>query len=259
MRESGIPRDEFFVTTKIPCCPGNEFTNYSSNCNFRRDPAADIAHDFDMLGLDYVDLMLMHWPCDDPKETLSVYRAMETLVTKGKAKAVGVSNFNSSALAALLENDLQVAPAVDQCGYSIAGHFDSLWGRDDASRDACVAANCTFMACACSAIKPSGMLSFCRPFSLVHACLSSLRVTSADSPLGGWALGGTGHVLNDPTVRGIAAAHNRSAAQVALRWVVQQGVVAVTSSDNPDYVLEDINIFDFELTNAEMSTLSKIR
>ena len=226
MRNSGIPREEFFVTTKIPCCPGNQFANGSANCNYRRNATADIAHDFKVLGLDYVDLMLMHWPCDDPTETLAVYRAMESLVSEGKAKAVGVSNFNSSALATLLDSDLKVTPAVDQCAYSIAGHFDPRWGRDDASREACVAANCTFM---------------------------------AYSPLGGWALGGTGRVLNDPTVKSIGAAHNKSAAQVALRWVVQQGVVAVTSSDNAEYIAEDLDIFDFALSSAEMDALSKIR
>ena len=66
-------------------------------------------------------------------------------------------------------------------------------------------------------------------------------------------------MLNDPTVKAVAAAHNRSAAQVALRWVVQQGVVAVTRSDNLDFVTEDLQIFDFALTKAEMDALSEIR
>ena len=225
VRESGIPREEFFVTSKIPCCPGLQFTKGAPNCDHPRDPAADAAHDFDVLGLEYVDLMLLHWPCDTLKDTLAAYRALESLVAHGQARAIGVSNFNASALDALLAQPLEMRPVVDQVGYSIAGHSDSAWGRDDGSRKACVAANCTF---------------------------------SAYSPLGGWAKGGTSHVLGDPTVRAVAAAHNRSAAQVALRWVVQQGIVAVTSSEKIEHVASDLAIFDFSLTDAEMAELEKV-
>ena len=76
---------------------------------------------------------------------------------------------------------------------------------------------------------------------------------SAYSPLGG--LSGI-DVLHDPVVERIAAAHNTSTAQVALRWVVQQGVVAVTASDKASYDVSDLNIFGFELTEADMAALS---
>lgn len=225
VRESGIPRDEFFITSKIPCCPGKDFTGDADNCNYTRNATDDAQHDFDMLGLDYVDLMLMHWPCDDPADTLAVYRTLEALQQSGKARAIGVSNFNSSALKMLHAADLKVRPVVDQCGYSIAGHTDPQWGRDDASRDYCFSEHCTF---------------------------------TAYSPLGGWAKGGTSHVLNDPTVVAVAAAHNRSTAQVALRWVVQQGIIAVTSSDKLDHIASDLEVFDFQLTDEEMQELAKL-
>ena len=77
--------------------------------------------------------------------------------------------------------------------------------------------------------------------------------------LGGWALGGTSRVLHDPTVLAVAAAHNRSAAAVALRWVVQQGVPVVTSSDKAEYDDEDLAVFDFNLTAAEMERLAAVR
>ena len=148
----------------------------------------------------------------------------ETLRRFAISRALGVSNLNASALSALLKV-ATVKPAANQCGYSVAGHSDSYWGRDDATRRACEAAGITY---------------------------------SAYSPLGGWAIGGTSHVLDDPTVRAVAAAHNVSAAQVALRWVVQQGVVAVTSTNKSAHVQDDLAIFDFELSADEMARLAAV-
>ena len=72
------------------------------------------------------------------------------------------------------------------------------------------------------------------------------------------ALGGTGHVLSDPTVVSIAATHNVSAARVALRWVIQQGVVAVTSTDKTSHLTDDLKVFDFKLTGDEMDRLAAV-
>jgi diketogulonate reductase-like aldo/keto reductase len=78
----------------------------------------------------------------------------------------------------------------------------------------------------------------------------------AYSPLGGW----TGaNVLNDPTVLSVAASHNKSAAAVALRWIVQQNISAVTSVKRPAYAVEDLAIFDFVLSDSEMQRLSEAK
>ena len=154
-------------------------------------------------------------------DTVATYKAMEPLVKSGKAKAIGISNFNASAIEAFLPQ-VTVKPAINQCGYSIAGHTESLWGRDDATRHYCAAHNITY---------------------------------SAYSPLGG--LSGV-DVLSDKRVLAVAAAHNKSSAQVALRWVTQQGVTAVTASTKRSHLLSDLAIFDFTLTGAEMAALAKI-
>jgi len=224
---AGIPRSELFVTSKIECCPGGAFMGKIKGkllCAVRGNAAKNIAYDFAKLGLDYVDLMLLHWPCDDLADSVRTYKALEGLVQDGRARAIGVSNFNASALAAFLPQ-IHLKPAVNQCGYSIAGHTLDAWGRDDATRMACEAHNITY---------------------------------SAYSPLGGWAKGGTGHVLDDPTVKAVAGAHNTTAAAVALRWVTQQGVVAVTSSDKASHVEDDLDSFALELTPEEMSRLSQV-
>merc|ERR1712146_805253 len=119
-----------------------------------------------------------------------------------------------------------VKPSLVQNAFSIAGHSDPMWGRDYATL----------------------------------ATSKKLGITfEAYSPLGGWAKGGTGRILNDPTVNTIGDAHNKSAAQVALRWLVQQDIVVVTSSDVSAYDDADLDIFDWSLTEEEMAKLSALR
>eukprot|EP00966_Prymnesium_polylepis_P107865 2497770-Prymnesium_polylepis.1 len=236
IRASGLPRSELFVTTKVPCCPSAfvSSSTYSDHCHARRTPeqtAADIAHDLSVLGLTYVDAMLMHWPCDSTEDNIATWRVLESLVFDGRARAIGVSNFNVSALDALMPH-VKVKPALNQCGFSIAGHSGILyrnqsWGREDATLARCKQLGITYM---------------------------------AYSPLGGWALGGTSRVLHDPTVQAVAATHNRTAAAVALRFVVQEGAALVTSSDKESHDLDDINsVFNFNLSDAEVAQLAAIR
>ena len=80
----------------------------------------------------------------------------------------------------------------------------------------------------------------------------------AYSPLGGWAKGGTSRVLDDPTVNAIAKAHNKSSAQVALRWVVQQDIVVVTETDKLAHELDDLALWDWRLTEGEMAKLAAL-
>ena len=113
-------------------------------------------------------------------------------------------------------------PVVNQCGFSIAGH-----SRPDAGRD----------------------------FETLAECKRRNITYSAYSPLGGLS---KIPVLSNPTVKAVAAAHNKSTAQVALRWVTQQEVTAVTASDNVEHLKGDLDIFDFTLTDDEMAELSAL-
>lgn len=221
-------RGDLFVTTKVPCCPTGGIG--AAWCDWYVKEFADLdaytrgSIDLRLLGIEYADLMLMHWPCSDEADTIKTYRALEAFQLAGKARAIGISNFNSSAIDALYAapGGLRVLPAVNQNGFSIAGHNSTLNGRDMATLAKCNEKNITF---------------------------------SAYSPLGG--LTGV-DVLGNPTVIAVGKAHNKSSAQVALRWVTQQGVVAVTSATNPEYLAEDLDIFDFTLSDAEMATLAAI-
>ena len=90
VRNSGLSRSEIFVTTKVPCCPAKKWLKFAGGVGgcalLGKNTTSHIQHDLTTLGLDYVDLMLLHWPCDTFEETLAAYAAMENMVAVGKAK-----------------------------------------------------------------------------------------------------------------------------------------------------------------------------
>lgn len=226
VREGVVSRAELFVTTKVPCCPSPFAFNTSLCSNASWDSMhvdEHIHHDFKILGLEYVDLLLMHWPCAKFEQTLAVYRKLEALARSGRARAIGVSNFNATELEALAQV-ATVRPAVNQVGFSIGGHAaqESSWGRDEPSLAKAQELGITYM---------------------------------AYSPLGGV----TGiDVLHHPTVQAVAAAHGRSAAQVALRWLIQRGAAVVTASDKISHITADLDALTFNLTESEMVRLSAV-
>lgn len=232
VRASGVDRSELFVLTKIPCCTANDFWGVGvDGCGQdSRNPADDLQHDMDMLGLEYVDLMLMHWACDNMEDTVKVYKQMEDFMQAGKARAIGVSNFNAQMLDDLI-SQTSVKPAVNQVGFSIGNHKERAddipsrqhWGCDDETLEKC----------------------------------KDLGITlQAFSPLGGH---GFYDVMHDPVVEAVASETDRSTAQIGLRWLAQQGIAFVTSSENPDHIKSDFEIFDFELTEDQMGRLSSVQ
>ncbi len=124
VRESGLKRKDIFVTTKIPCCP----LKGATHCNSTHDPTSDIAKDLQVLGLDYVDLMLVHWPCNTPEETAAHYISLGPMLKAGTARAIGVSNFVSKDFEDLKQNTAGKGipvPAINQCKMSIGDHDDA--------------------------------------------------------------------------------------------------------------------------------------
>lgn len=226
VRASGRARSELFVTTKMPCCPGGGFpygVRYCGSHPGLENATANILHDFDMLGLDYIDLLVMHWGCDTFENTVERYMRLEPFVRAGKIRAIGVSNFNASLLEAFVAK-VSIKPAVNQVAFSIGGHWqaEQPYGSDDATL----------------------------------AKSRELGVTlSAYAPLGGTS--GV-DVLHDPHVVAVASAHGVSTAQVALRWLIQQGIPAVTATDSPAHAASDLATYDLELTDEEMRSLAAV-
>lgn len=197
MKQSGVPREEIFVTTKL----------YPSQFDHA---AQAIDEALEKLDVEYIDLMLLHHPgAGDVK----AYKAMEQAVADGKIRSIGLSNWYIKEIGEFLPK-VTIPPAVVQ--------------------------------------------------NEIHPYYQESQVIDHMHGLGivmeGWyPLGGRGHtqeLLNDETITDIARAHNRSAAQVILRWNLQKGVVVIPGSSNPDHIRENISIFDFELTEEEMARIN---
>eukprot|EP00039_Didymoeca_costata_P022093 m.3697 g.3697 ORF g.3697 m.3697 type:complete len:305 (+) comp2812_c0_seq1:184-1098(+) len=229
VRSGKVAREELFITTKIPCCPAPKIlTNGTDFCAMFgglsvKNVEWQLNKSLELIGIDHVDLMLLHCPCTEVADTIATYKEMEAFMTKypGKIKQIGVSNFNKTELEALLPTVTR-RPVVNQCGFSIGNHNFPVLGMDDDTRIYSNQQNITYQ---------------------------------AYSPLGGW----TGaNVLGDPTVNKIAKSHGVSAAQVALRFVGQQPALYVTAADKQAYMQEDLDIFNFNLTDAEMQELEAV-
>ncbi len=199
---SGIPRDELYVTTKL----NNQFHRPD---DVRRTFSDSLAR----LGLDRIDLFLIHWPLPTRYEGdfVSTWQAMADLVTSGQATSVGVSNFQPSHLTRIIE-ETGVVPVVNQV------EVHPFFGNE-----AVRAAN-----------QKHGIL------------------TEAWSPIA------RGQVNDDPTLLRIAAAQDRTPAQVTLRWHLQRGDVIFPKSTHRERMIENFSLFDFTLSEDEMGAISAL-
>ncbi|UNK69450.1 aldo/keto reductase [Microbacterium sp. H1-D42] len=172
------------------------------------------------LQTDVIDLFILHQALPgDFERTIAAYRALETLLADGRVRAIGVSNFMVEHLRALLEST-DVVPAVNQI--EVHPYFQQ--------RDV-------------------------QAFGAEHGIL-----TQAWSPIGGITAyrGGTKSTFDDPTLVEIAANHGKSAAQVMLRWHIQQGVQAIPKSVNPSRIAENFDVFDFALSADETARIDAL-
>jgi len=173
------------------------------------------------LGVDQLDLLILHQPLPSRFDlTIEAYRALETLLADGRVRAIGVSNFMPEHLEQLL-GTASVVPALNQV--EVHPYF---------SQPEVLAANAE------------------------HGIL-----TQAWSPIGGitfYREGYAGSTLDDPTITGIADEHGRSPAQVMLRWHLQQGRSAIPKSTNPTRIAENLDVFGFELSEAELAAITAL-
>jgi diketogulonate reductase-like aldo/keto reductase len=182
-------------------------------------------HGFDKsarkLGVDQIDLLILHQALPSRFErTLEAYRALETLLGDGKVRAIGVSNFMVDHLATLLDKTT-VVPAVNQI--EVHPYFAQ---RDVQTLDA------------------------------EHHIL-----TQAWSPIGGITFYRDGQhtsTLQDPVIGGIAQAHDKTPAQVMLRWHLQQGRSVIPKSTKPQRIAENLDVFDFDLTTEELAAIDAL-
>jgi 2,5-diketo-D-gluconate reductase A len=196
IRKSGIAREDIFLVDKV----------WISNYGYDKAKAS-IDESLRTLGLDYIDLMLLHQPfCD----YYGAYRALEDAYKEGKVKAIGVSNFQPNHFIDLASN-VEIVPTVNQvethvfCQQTKAQKYMEEFGT---------------------------------------------RIMS----WGPLAEGRNGFFSN-PVLEAIGKAHGKSVAQVALRWLIQRGVIIIPKSTHVERMEQNLDLYDFDLTDAEMKQI----
>jgi 2,5-diketo-D-gluconate reductase A len=197
---SGLPREDFFVTTKL----------WNSQQGFETTLEAFDAS-LGRLGLEYVDLYLIHWPVPTEDRFVDTWRAFERLHGEGRSRTIGVSNFRVEDLERL-EAETDTRPTVNQIE-----------------------------------LHPRLQQAKLRGWHAGHEI-----VTEAWSPLA------QGELLDDETIVAIAERHGKTPAQAVLRWHLQLGNVVFPKSVTPVRIRENIEIFDFELSDAEMAEFERL-
>ena len=193
--------------------PAEVFVTSKLNNNFQGYDAALSAFDETLakLGLEKIDLFLIHWPLPTVRNFVDTWKAFEQIYADGRARSIGVSNFQAHHIRRLHE-ETTVPPAVNQIE-----------------------------------VHPYLTQEPLRAFDAEHGI-----ATEAWSPIA------KGTVLEDPTITAIAKAHDKTPAQVVLRWHVQHGSIVFPKSVNPQRMKENFEIFDFELPDGDMASISSL-
>lgn len=199
IRRCGVPREELFITTKLWITD----TSYEG-------AKRGFSNSMERLGLDYIDLYLIHQPYND---YYGAWRALEELYAEGKAHSIGVDNFTQDKLADFL-----------------------FWNK----------------------VKPAVNLVECNTFFQRED--DRLYMESKNIQMQAWSplAAGQGKLFENETLCAIANTHNKSVAQVVLRWLVQRNIVPLVKSANPQRMKENLDIFDFALTDAEMQQIAAL-
>ncbi|MFE6167942.1 aldo/keto reductase [Viridibacillus arvi] len=193
--EGLVTREELFITSKV----------WNAGLNYE---AALAAYDDSLskMGLDYLDLYLIHWPGHD--QYLDAYKALETIYKEGRVRSIGVSNFQVHHLENLLK-ETEIKPVINQIEFH-------------------------------PRLTQQEVRNYC---------------TEHDIQVEAWSPLMNGELLKDETIQSIAAKHNKTAAQIVLKWDLQHQVVTIPKTMTESRMEENINVFDFELTTEEMAKI----
>ncbi|WKG06514.1 aldo/keto reductase [Mycolicibacterium sp. HK-90] len=197
---SGVARDDIFLVTKL----WNSEQGYDSTL-------AAFDASLDRLGVDYLDLYLIHWPVPAKNAYVDTFKAFAHLRDQGRVRSIGVSNFEPEHLNVLIDST-GIVPAVNQI------ELHPLLPQHELRE--------------------------------VHARLGI--ATEAWSPLG------QGSLLADPVIAGIAEKHGKTPAQVLIRWHTHLGNIVIPKSVNPERIVSNFDVFDFDLDESDMAAIASL-
>ncbi|MHA3022665.1 aldo/keto reductase [Mycobacterium sp. BMJ-28] len=197
---SGVPREDVFVVTKL----------WNADQGYEKAVKAFDAS-AERLGVEYVDLYLIHWPVPEANLFVDSFKGLAHLREQGRVRSIGVSNFATEHLRTLVDST-GIVPAVNQI--ELHPRLPQQELRE------------------------------------LHAELGI--ATEAWSPLG------QGGLLNDPAVVAVAEAHDKTPAQVLIRWHIQLGNIVIPKSVNPDRIASNFDVFDFELSEQDIASVAAL-
>jgi len=234
MKDSGIPRNQIFLQTKVPGC-GNPMENTTRDpLTCYADTAKNLLADIEKLAVDYVDSVIIHFPpfpsfavrsCGDLTGSCEMaraqWKAMVEFYKANKTKAIGVSNYCPSCFECL--KDSEVFPMTNQVMFHVGMGPNS--GIE-------------------------GLLNYSKTKGVITQAYSSL----GNTPWGGHA---NPDILHGNVTSAIAKNHNKSTVEVALKYIVDKGIPSVTKSNNPAHLASNLGIFGWKLTDEEHATLDQ--
>ena len=200
LEAAGLNREDLFITTKLWMTDyGRENVQSAYEASLKR------------LGLDYVDLYLIHWPGQDKDLITETWKAMENLYNEGKIKNIGVSNFHVHHLEELLQ-EASIKPVINQIE--------------------------------------------CHPYLTqkeLRAYLEAQKIVAQS-----WSPLMNGQILEDKDIKKIANELGKTPAQVIIRWNIDENIVVIPKSVTPSRIEENLNVFDFELSEDQLSRLNAL-
>ncbi|TKX29871.1 2,5-diketo-D-gluconic acid reductase [Campylobacter sp. MIT 12-5580] len=199
LRESGVSRNELFITTKL-----SSGMDYESTKRHIEQTLKDMK-------LEYLDLLLLH---RNFSQRSAMYKAMEEFYEEGRIKALGISNFREQAYLDFIKT-CKIAPAVNQMETHVF---------------------------------------------LQHKSYQELMQKNGNCKLESWSpfVSGRNGIFNNEVLKQIAVKHNKSIAQVVLRWLVQREVIVIPKTSKIERLKENINIFDFKLDSTDLAQIAKL-
>uniref|UniRef100_A0A0G4HPZ6 NADP-dependent oxidoreductase domain-containing protein n=1 Tax=Chromera velia CCMP2878 TaxID=1169474 RepID=A0A0G4HPZ6_9ALVE len=216
LKNSGLKREDYFISTKL----------WRDDMGTPEKVGKALEKSLKNLGVEYVDLWLMHWPSmkeakKPPGWTHAVpWRAMQSALREGKARAIGVCSFSEEMLEDLRVADgVNVTPAVNQVEFH-------------------------------PFLVQRGLLEYCKKKGIQLQAFASVK--SSDSPKKGKEM------LESPEVMRIAKEVKKTPAQVLLRWSIEQGVLVIPRSTSREHIEENVRLFDFSLSPSQVQAISSL-